>query len=314
MRRLIDDLLDVSRVSRGKIELRRSPLDVAQVVQQAIEVSAPMLEAGGLTLIQKFEPSPGLIVDGDGTRLALVLGNLLNNAAKFTPRGGSVTLAVRRDAADVELRVTDTGIGIPPDMLGRVFDMFVQVGREHGGLGIGLTMVRRLVELHGGRVWAESEGEGKGSTFVVRLPLVTPAVATETKTPTPTPPIASRRILVVDDNVDAAKMLAVLLELDHHVVRRAASAAEALEVLRTFKAEIALLDIGLPGMSGLDLARAIRADASLAGILLVAVTGWGQEDDLRRSREAGFDRHLTKPTEAEELAEVIASYGRPPNG
>jgi CheY-like chemotaxis protein len=282
-------------------------------VQQAIEVSAPVIEAAGLTLIEKFDaaPGPALIVDGDGTRLALVLGNLLNNAAKFTPCGGRVTLAVRRDGEDAELRVTDTGIGIPPDMLGRVFEMFVQVGREHGGLGIGLTMVRRLVELHGGRVWAESEGEGKGSTFVVRLPLATPALATEVKTAPSTPPVVSRRILVVDDNLDAAKMLEVLLQLDHHVVRRAASGAEALDILRTFRAEIALLDIGLPGMSGLELARAIRADASLAGILLVAVTGWGQDDDLRRSREAGFDGHLTKPTEAEELAEVIASYGRP---
>jgi CheY-like chemotaxis protein len=172
-------------------------------------------------------------------------------------------------------------------------------------------MARRLVELHGGRVWAESEGEGKGSTFVVRLPQATAVPTAFTHAASPGPSTVSRRILVVDDNVDAAKMLSVLLELDRHIVRRAATAAEALEILRTFKAQIALLDIGLPGgMSGLDLARAIRADGSLEGILLVAVTGWGQDEDLRRSREAGFDRHLTKPTEAEELAEVIESYGR----
>ena len=314
MTRLIDDLLDVSRVSRGKIELQRSMLSVEQLVQHALEVSEPMLETANLSLKVEIR-AKDLVVEGDPTRLALVLSNLLNNAAKFTPRGGRVTLSVERVAEEVELRLTDTGIGIPRDMLARVFEMFLQVGKEHaaqGGLGIGLTMVRRLVELHGGRVWAESEGEGRGSTFVVRLPLASAEASVAiAEPPEASPPLVSRRILVVDDNVDAAKMLAILLELDHHVVRRAASGKEALEILREFKAEIALLDIGLPGMSGLDLARAIRSDASHDGMLLVAVTGWGQEDDLRRSREAGFDRHLTKPTSAEELAAVIDSLSRP---
>ena len=314
MTRLIDDLLDVSRVSRGKIELRREPLDVQQLVQSALEVSAPAIQAAGHRLVVN-PVGPTLIVDGDRTRLAQVLSNLLNNAAKFTPAGGTLTLDVRREGSDVEIRLTDTGIGIRRELLGRVFEMFVQGGDQNGtqgGLGIGLTLVRRLVELHGGRVWVESEGPGRGSTFVVRLPLATAASDAAVATPDATEPaVTPRRILVVDDNVDAARMLATYLEMDKHVVRRAASGKEALEVLKDFKPEIALLDIGLPGISGLELARLMPADESLRGVLLVAVTGWGQEEDRRRSREAGFDHHLTKPTDAEDLAAVIDAAGRP---
>jgi PAS domain S-box-containing protein len=315
MTRLIDDLLDVSRVSRGKIDLHREPLDVAQLVRSALEVSSPALEAARLRVEIKLPAAP-MIVDGDRTRLAQVFSNLLNNAAKFTPAGGAVTIEVSRTAAEAEVRLADTGIGIERALLSQVFEMFVQApghqSRAQGGLGIGLTLVRRLIDLHGGRVWAESEGSNRGSVFIVRLPLAgggeseRSVVATST-TRAPTTP---RRVLVVDDNIDAARMLVLLLEMDHHVVRRAASGPEALHVIKEFKPEIALLDIGLPGMSGLELARILRADESLKGIVLVAVTGWGQEEDRRRSREAGFDHHLTKPMEASELAAVIDGMGR----
>jgi signal transduction histidine kinase len=316
MTRLIDDLLDVSRVSRGKIDLHREPLDIAQLVRSALEVSSPALEAARLRLEMKLAPEP-VVVDGDRTRLAQVFSNLLNNAAKFTPAGGTVTIEVNRTASEAEVRLTDTGIGIERALLSQVFEMFVQApgpqsrAANQGGLGIGLTLVRRLIDLHGGRVWAESEGPNRGSVFVVRLPLTGKeserALAVSAAARPPTTP---RRVLVVDDNIDAARMLVLLLEMDHHVVRRAASGPEALHLIKEFKPEIALLDIGLPGMSGLELARILRADESLKGIVLVAVTGWGQEEDRRRSREAGFDHHLTKPMEASELTAVIDAMGR----
>ncbi len=316
MVRLVDDLLDVSRVTQGKIELHSEAVDASVIVSAALEVGRPVLEARGLALDVRVPETP-VVLRGDPTRLVQIVSNLLVNAAKFTPTGGHVTLEVERDGDGVVLRVRDDGIGIPKGMLAAVFEMFVQVKRPttdgHGGLGVGLTLVRRLVELHGGRVWAESEGPGRGSTFVVRLPAgVALPGTTESR---PLPPRAVRRartILLVDDHVDGAAMLAAVLELDGHVVHRVTTAAAALEVIGDLQPDAALLDIGLPGMDGYELARRIRARSDVAGVLLVAVTGWGQAADRRRSREAGFDHHMTKPVEPEALARLLAAIARPP--
>jgi CheY-like chemotaxis protein len=255
------------------------------------------------------------MLDADRTRLAQILSNLLNNSAKFTGAGGRVDLRIAEDGPDVVIRVSDTGIGIPRHMLAHVFEMFAQVAdtraRQHGGLGIGLTLVRRLVELHGGQVWAESEGDGRGSTFVVRLPQA--EMPTTDGHPLPDAPIAPtsstrRRVLVVDDNIDAATMLATLLEMSGHDVQTAFGGAAALELLRDFQPDVAFLDIGMPGMNGFELARRIRAEPRLAGMTLVAVTGWGQDEDRRQSLSAGLDHHLTKPVDA---AEVLALVNPP---
>jgi len=311
MVRLVDDLLDVSRVTRGRIELHLEDLELGSVVANAVEVSGPALDGAGVKFAAALPEQP-IVFRGDRTRIAQVLSNLLNNAAKYTPRGGRVDLVVHREGNDLLVRVQDTGVGIPREMLGEVFEMFTQVQRStargEGGLGIGLTLVRRLVELHGGRVWAESEGLDRGTTLFVHLPGC--IVAREAPAPAVRAPASARtarRVLVVDDNEDAAEMLSMLLDIEGHDVRTAASGPAALEVIRTFAPEIAFLDIGMPGMDGFELARRLRADARLADILLVAVTGWGQDDDRRQSREAGFDAHLTKPVEPDAVREAIAS-------
>ena len=311
MVRLVDDLLDLSRVTRGKVQLERERVDLWSIVGSALETSRPALDAAGLQLVVRLPPDP-VVLDADRTRLAQVLSNLLNNAAKFTEAGGSVEIEAIREGADVLVRVSDTGIGIPQDMLGHIFDMFAQVGgsrtRTEGGLGIGLTLVKRLVELHGGRVWAESDGPGEGSSFVIRLPVASTAVAEQEAAggePVRSSSISARRILVVDDNIDAADTLATLLRLDGHEVRTAANAPAALVAAAELRPEIAFLDIGLPGMNGYDLARRLRADASLPPMTLVAVTGWGQAEDRRQSREAGFDHHLTKPVAPSELQAFV---------
>lgn len=305
--RLVDDLLDVSRVTRDKIVLRREPLDVESLVATALEVSRAAIDKAGLVLTVSL-PNEPLVFEGDRTRIAQVLSNLLNNAAKYNVPGGNVAVSAYRDDKDVVFEIADTGIGIAREMHGQIFEMFVQVQRNYeqpqGGLGIGLTLVRRLVELHGGRVWVESNGDGKGSKFVVRLPGVveksapTPAIA-ETKSKTP------RRILVVDDNEDAIYTLSALLELDGHEVRTATSGPAALEVLREFKADVALLDIGLPGMSGYELARHLRSQPQHATLTLVALTGWGQDEDRRQSQEAGFHHHFTKPVDLRKLQSLF---------
>ena len=313
MVRLIDDLLDLSRVTRGRVMLDMEPQDLAAVVQTAIEASRPLLDDAGLELRVHLPETP-LVVEADRTRLAQVLSNLLNNAAKFTDPGGQVTLEAHEAADAVVVRVRDTGIGIPRHLLAHVFEMFAQVGdsrtRNQQGLGIGLTLVRRLVELHGGRAWAESEGEGRGSTFVIRLPRASmPAVADEPPVPALVPGdmgVRGRRVLVVDDNADAATMVATLLTLSGHDVRTAFTGTEAIAVLADFPADVGLLDIGMPGMSGYELARRIREDARHGAITLVAVTGWGQDEDRRQSQEAGFDHHLTKPVDADEVLALLA--------
>jgi len=315
--RLIDDLLDVSRVSRGKIELKKELIDVKRVIALAIETSAPVIEAGHHQLTVEMPPE-ALPVEADSTRLVQVFSNLLNNAAKYTPDGGRLKVTARRDRSEVTVRVTDNGVGIAKEMLSEVFEMFSQVrwdlDRAQGGLGIGLTLVRRLTEMHGGRVSADSPGLGAGSTFTVRLPVApdkaTPAPDESTGNAGVIPPSAERlRVLVVDDNVDAAATLAMLIALRGHDARLAHDGPGALETLETFHPHIVFLDIGLPGMNGYEVAARVRSaeqEIDSPRTVLVALTGWGSNDDKVRSRESGFDFHLTKPVDGREVETLLA--------
>jgi PAS domain S-box-containing protein len=321
MVRLVDDLLDVSRIMEGKIDLRREPVEIDTVVARAVETAQPAIDAQGHELTITLPPVP-LSVYADPVRLAQVVSNLLTNAAKYMESGGRIWLSAERQGDELALRVRDAGLGIAPDLLPRVFDLFVQaehgVGRSQGGLGLGLTLVKRLVEMHGGSVTAHSEGLGKGSEFVVRLsvlPLKDSSTRTGTgqKEVTPLPTGLRRRILVVDDNVDAAESLALLLRLQGQVVRVAHDGPSALATAQAFQPEMVFLDIGMPGMDGYEVARQLRQQPGLEHTTLVALTGWGQEEDRRRSREAGFDKHLIKPVEPDllrrALIEPAASLG-----
>ncbi len=298
MVRLIDDLLDVSRITRGKVELKPERVDIRDVIDAALEVTRPIVEANHHELI--IAPiDQALPIHADPTRIAQVISNLLNNAAKYTPRGGRIELTVVRDGASVEISVRDNGLGIAPEMLHKVFEMFTQVGRTidqaQGGLGIGLALVTRLVEMHGGTVTAESEGHGKGSLPLAESPIKAEVAGQGDATPAaPTP----RRILVVDDNVDGAKSLSLLLQLAGHTTSIAYSGPTALERAHSFAPEVVFLDIGLPGMNGYEVARRLRAELHGAALTLVALTGWGTDDDRKRAHEAGFDHHLTKPVDA----------------
>ena len=313
--RLVGDLLDASRVTRGKIELRRERLDLTVALAQAVELTSPLVEARHQKLSSSFPPGP-LLVDGDLDRLAQAVGNLLFNAAKYTPEGGRVWLETARSGEEAVVRVSDDGIGIAPEVLPHVFDLFAQadqgLARTQGGLGIGLTMVKSLVELHGGTVEARSEGLGRGSEFIIRLP----ALPEETREPVrPEPascPVAftPRRILVVDDLVDTAASMAELLEIWGHEVRMAHDGPAALEAARAFRPEVVLLDIGMPGMDGYEVARRIRQEREGPPPLLVALTGYVQERDRRAAREAGFDRHLEKPVNLPALRDLLS----PPAG
>lgn len=307
MARLIDDLLDVSRITRGKLELRRSRVSLSEVIAQATEGSMPMIERGGHTLETDVTPED-LFIDADLTRVAQVVGNLLNNSAKYTPDGGKIRLSVRRANDDVEISVTDNGLGIPLERLDDVFEMFNQVNRvldrSQGGLGIGLALVRRLVELHGGSVEASSEGPNKGSTFTVRLPLASgPTTPASILPDAPVP--AHTRVLVVDDNHDAAEMLSVMLETVGYETTTAHDGASALEVARAVVPDVIVLDIGLPDVSGYEIAGELRRDQRFSGTSLVALTGWGSPDDRRKAFAAGFDMHLTKPVAAEDLKAAL---------
>jgi PAS domain S-box-containing protein len=324
MVRLVDDLLDVSRISQGKIELHKERLTVAAVVESALEISRPLIETAHHELTVALPPQP-LLMDGDLTRLAQVLSNLLNNAAKYTPEGGHIWLTVeasgeRQPPDTVAIRVRDNGAGIPPDMLPRVFELFTQVDRTleraQGGLGIGLTLVRQLVEMHGGTVEASSEGLGRGSTFTVRLPLRKEElgrVKEETHRSDSSLNLlnSSLKVLVADDNVDSARSLALLLELTGNEVRIAHDGPSALEAAAAFVPDVILLDIGMPGMSGLEVARRLRAMPPLRDAILVAQTGWGQEEDRRRSEEAGFNVHLVKPVDPVSLQGLLAALPKP---
>jgi signal transduction histidine kinase len=312
MVRLVDDLLEVSRISSGKIDLRSAPVDVAAVVHSAIETSRPLIEAGGHRLVIEI-PAVPLTLEGDFVRLTQVVANLLNNAAKYSDPGGEIRVCVGRDADAVTISVRDEGRGIPPEMLPRVFELFVQLDRDNrwaqGGLGIGLTLAKTLAELHGGTVDARSAGRGRGSEFIVRLPLgnarVAPRVAPNESEPAAV--LAARRILVVDDNRDAAESLSTLLTLLGAHVRVAFSGPEALDAFATYQPGVVLLDIGMPGMDGHEVARRIRLLPDSEDVTLIALTGWGQAEDRNRSRSAGFDHHIVKPADINALQSLLVS-------
>ena len=307
---LIDDLLDLSRISRGKIDLRKEHIDLVTAIQQAIEASRPSIALADHELLIKFPPGP-IHVDADLTRLAQVFSNLLNNAAKFTDRGGQIRLSIQHMGAEAVVSIQDNGSGIPTHMLPHVFEMFTQVDsnleRSHGGLGIGLSIVKRLVEMHGGSVEARSEGQGRGSEFIVRLPVALSVAGDEPVVqPDPVCPIARHRILVVDDNVDAANSLGQLLEMMGNEVITFYDGESGIKAARKFRPDILLCDIGMPKMNGYDTARSIRAEEWGRNTVLVALTGYGQMDDLQRSADAGFDHHLVKPLDVDALMALLA--------
>ncbi len=311
--RLVDDLLDVSRFTRGKIELRKGALELRQAVQGAVETARPLIERRRHELKVALPDEP-LWLEADATRIEQVLANLLHNAAKFTEPGGHIALSVERYGGEASIAVRDDGSGIDLALLPRVFDLFVQedrsLARSHGGLGIGLTLVRGLVEQHGGRVEAHSDGPGRGCEFVVHLPL-RPAPSQAGQAVPAAPPVEAAaeppaRILLVEDNVDAADALTELLRLWGHEVTVAHDGLMALEASRDVRPEVVLLDIGLPGMDGYEVARALRSLGGLDGVLLIALTGYGQDADRHRSQLAGFDHHMVKPVDVRRLRQLIA--------
>ena len=319
MVRLVDDLMEVARITRGKMELRKEPVEVAVILDSAVEASRPLIEAAGHKLVVSIPPEP-LTVEGDPIRLSQVFANLLNNAATYTNQGGKIRLTVERDGKSVVISVRDSGAGIPAEMLPVVFEPFRQLesptGRVPGGLGIGLTLVKSLIEMHGGSVEAHSGGIDRGSEFRVRLPLAPGVQPTGDGAPTETRSVGAggrravlhaRRVLVVDDNRDAAESLAMLLELLGADARVVYSGAEALDLLETYRPAVVLLDIGMPDMDGFEVAQRIRQRPEFDNITLIALTGWGQEEDRRHSREAGFDHHLVKPADVGALETLLVT-------
>jgi len=313
MTRLIDDLMDLSRITRNRIELRKERVDLARVLHGAVETSRPLVDASGHELSVVLPPEP-VYVDADPARLAQVFANLLNNAAKYSEPNGRIALTVDRQGSDIAVSVRDGGIGIPEEMLPRIFDPFSQVNQSlercQGGLGIGLTLVKRLVEMHGGSVAAHSAGTGKGSEFVVRLPIPI-ALAAPGSPATPDEPVAEAparwRLLVIDDNNDAATSLGMMLSTLGYETRTAYDGLAGLEAAAEFRPDVVLLDIGMPMMNGYDVARRIREQPWGKEIVLIAVTGWGQTEHRQRTSEAGFDHHLVKPVDPAALAKLIAS-------
>ncbi|HTM25360.1 MAG TPA: ATP-binding protein [Vicinamibacterales bacterium] len=310
--RLTDDLLDVARITQDKVHLRRERIDLRSVVQQAVEAIRSLADAQRHALSIDLPPTP-IWVDADPVRLAQAFSNLLNNATKFTEPGGKIDVRADVDGHAVAVSISDSGVGIPAAMLPRVFEMFTQLqgyrDRALGGLGIGLTLAKRLVELHGGTIDAHSEGLGRGSTFTARLPIA-PAIerSAEGGGADRIATSAACRVLIAEDNADAADMMRVMLELKGHDVRVAADGLEAVAIANEFMPMIAFLDIGMPNLDGFEAARQIRARLG-QHVMLVALTGWGQDEDKRRSREAGFDHHLTKPPEPDLLARLIDGCG-----
>jgi PAS domain S-box-containing protein len=311
MARLLDDLLDVSRIREGRIELRKEPLNVSTLLRAAADAARPLMDERQHDFVVD-DPANDIWVEGDGVRLEQVLGNLLNNAVKYTEPGGKIRLSANRNDGDVLIRVQDTGIGIDPMMVSRVFDLFVQAERRTelsaGGVGIGLSLAKKLVELHGGRVEAFSAGAGRGAEFIVRLPTTAPAPAAEEKLVASAVAATAHglRVLLVDDNADSADGLGLLLELQGHEIRVAYDGPTALETARQFRPHVALLDIGMPSMDGYELGRRLHATPETKDVLLVAMTGWGQDEDHRKSREAGFAHHLVKPFEPAVLEKLLA--------
>jgi CheY-like chemotaxis protein len=308
--RLVDDLMEVSRITRGNVELRKEPIALDVALRNAVEASEHLIRAGSHRLIVSLPQDP-IVLLADPVRLAQIFGNLLNNAAKYSESGGTITVEARREALEGVVSITDTGDGIEAEQLTQLFRLFSRgdrsAKRNQSGLGIGLALVRRLTEMHGGRVDAQSEGLGKGSRFTVRLPLhatqqpVSPAIERESAT------IAAMRILVVDDNRDSAESLGMLLSLMGADVRVAHDGPDALAAFASCLPHMVLLDLGMPAMDGYEVIRRLRESPQGARTTIVAVTGWGQDEDRRRVREAGFDHHLVKPADLHALRSIIAS-------
>jgi len=309
MARLLEDLLDVSRISRNRLELRTERVDLAAVIEAAQETSQPLIDAGRHQLTLKLPAQP-IPLDADPQRLAQVFANLLNNAAKFTGEGGTIRLAAERDGDHVVVTVADSGIGISAEMLPHIFEIFSQENpsevRTQGGLGVGLSLVKGLVALHGGSVEVHSEGAFKGTSFVVRLPIAVGATVRRGEPPRPEAP-SRRRVLVVDDNHDSADSLAALLKIMGNEVTTAYDGAQAVEIAAALRPEVVLLDIGMPVLDGFEACRRIREQPWGRAMHLIALTGWGQHEDRRRSQEAGFDAHLVKPVDADDLIRAVAS-------
>jgi CheY-like chemotaxis protein/two-component sensor histidine kinase len=311
--RLVDDLLDVSRITRDKLTLRRENVDLADIIDAAVDAVRPDIDRHGHRLDLSLPPVP-LRTQCDVVRLTQVFSNLLNNAAKYTPPGGTISVTAEAHGETAVVRVRDTGVGIPAEKLPWLFEMVYQADppdASDGGLGIGLTLVRRLLEMHGGSVEASSGGRGRGSEFVVRLPLAAAAAAVAAQTETPSRdfmPTVPRRILVVDDNRDSAEMLRALLEITGNIVQTAYDGEEALAEAERMRPDAILLDIGLPRMNGYEVCRRLREQPWGRQMLIVAQTGWGQDQDLRRSTDAGFDAHFTKPIDDEALLALLAQW------
>jgi PAS domain S-box-containing protein len=313
MERLIEDLLDVSRITHNRLELRKQRTSLESVIHQAVEACRPMAECAEHEVRVVLPPEP-IHLHADPARLAQVFGNLLNNSCRYTNAKGQIVISAERQGSEVRVSVKDNGIGIQADMLGRIFETFTQADqsleRMHGGLGLGLTLVKQIVKMHGGDVEAKSEGLGKGSEFVVRLPVLVEGTRDAEAPPVPTAAATSgvppRRILIVDDNEDSAESLAMLLEISDHDTRSAYDGEQALRIAEEFRPHVVLLDIGLPKLNGYEVCRRIRQEPWGKDILMVALTGWGQNDDRRKSREAGFDAHLVKPVGHESLMEVLS--------
>ncbi|HEX3869379.1 MAG TPA: hybrid sensor histidine kinase/response regulator [Pirellulales bacterium] len=306
----MDDLMEVSRITTGRVQLRHDRVVMSGIVERGVETAQPLIDQRRHELTVSLPPDP-IWLDADASRLEQVVVNLLTNAAKYTDEGGHIWLAVHQEGPDCVLTVRDTGVGIGPDLLPRIFDLFTQaersLDRSQGGLGIGLALVQRLVELHGGRVEAHSS-PGKGSEFVVRLPM---ALAAEQQVPplveSSTSTMPSLRVLVVDDNVDVARSLAILLKVSGHEVRIVHDGPSTLQAALEYLPNVILLDIGLPGLDGFEVAKQLRQQSALQDVVLVAMTGYGQEADLQLSKEAGFDHHLVKPVDFERVQQIIAA-------
>ena len=309
MVRLVDDLLDLNRITHDRLELRRSEVELSSVIQQAVEVARPLIDAAGQNLIVDLPAEP-IYLNADRARLAQVFGNLLNNSCKYTRPNGKIVLSAKRTDGEVMVAVKDDGAGIPADKLDSIFDMFMQIEgtaeQSQGGLGIGLTLVKRLAEMHGGSIEAKSAGQGQGSEFVVHLPILrTPEEVSHEPSEAQAEPSAPRRILIVDDNKDSADSLALLLEITGNKTYMAHDGVEAVEAIEKHRPEVVLLDIGLPKLDGHEVCRRVRRQPWGKDIVVIALTGWGQEDDRRRSEEAGFNGHLVKPVDYDKLLKLL---------
>ncbi len=311
MIRLVDDLLDLNRITHDRLELRRNEVELSSVIEQAVEVVRPLLDSADQELIVDLPREP-IYLNADRARLAQVFGNLLNNSSKYTKQNGSISLSAQRAGDELAVSVKDNGAGIPPDKLDSIFDMFMQIDgaaeRSQGGLGIGLTLVKRLAEMHGGSIEAKSGGEGQGSEFIVRLPVIDRlSVALQPGSDGRQQSTSQRRIVIVDDNRDSADSLAMLLEMTGNETFMAHDGIEAIDMIEKHRPEVVLLDIGLPGMDGHEVCRRVRRQPWGRDILMIALTGWGQEDDRRKSEEAGFDSHLVKPVDYDKLLKLLST-------